>query len=36
MCGFVGAFDLTSGGKPLADGLRDELRAMVPAKEAQE
>ena len=29
MCGFVGAFDLSSGGKPLADGLRDELRAQV-------
>ncbi len=29
MCGFVGAFDLSSGGKPVADGLRDELRAQV-------
>ena len=29
MCGFVGAFDLSSGGKPIADGLRDELRAQV-------
>ena len=29
MCGFVGAFDLSSGGKPIADGLRDELRAQI-------
>ena len=29
MCGFVGAFDLASGGKPIADGLRDELRAQI-------
>ncbi|MBB5219988.1 asparagine synthase B [Treponema rectale] len=29
MCGFVGAFDLNSGGKPLAEGLRDELRVHV-------
>lgn len=29
MCGFVGAFDLSSGGKPIADGLRDELRSQV-------
>jgi len=29
MCGFVGAFDLSSGGKPIAEGLRDELRAQV-------
>ena len=29
MCGFVGCFDLNSGSKPLADGLRDELRSQV-------
>ncbi len=29
MCGFVGAFDLSSGGKPIADGLRDELRSQI-------
>ena len=29
MCGFVGAFDLNSGSAPIADGLRDELRAQV-------
>ncbi len=29
MCGFVGCFDLSSGDKPVADGLRDELRAQV-------
>ncbi len=29
MCGFVGAFDLTSGGKALEQGLKDELRAQV-------
>ena len=29
MCGFVGAFDLTSGGQPLAEGLKEELRAQV-------
>ena len=29
MCGFVGAFDLTSGGKPIAEGLKEELRAQV-------
>ena len=29
MCGFVGAFDLASGGKPIEDGLREELRAQV-------
>ncbi len=29
MCGFVGAFDLSSGGKPVADGLREELRSQV-------
>ena len=29
MCGFVGAFDLSSGGKPIAEGLRDELRSQV-------
>ena len=29
MCGFVGAFDLSSGGKPIDEGLREELRARV-------
>ncbi len=29
MCGFVGAFDLASGSKPIDDGLRDELRTQV-------
>ena len=29
MCGFVGAFDLNSGGMPLAEGLREELRVHV-------
>ena len=29
MCGFVGAFDLSSGSAPLADGLREELRSQV-------
>ena len=29
MCGFVGAFDLNSGSKPIADGLKEELRAQV-------
>ncbi|WP_059369475.1 asparagine synthase B [Treponema endosymbiont of Eucomonympha sp.] len=29
MCGFVGAFDLSSGGVPLADGLKEALRAQV-------
>ena len=29
MCGFVGAFDLKSGARPIDDGLRDELRKQV-------
>ena len=29
MCGFVGAFDLSSGGSPIAEGLKEELRAQV-------
>ena len=29
MCGFVGCFDLSSGSAPIADGLREELRAQV-------
>ena len=29
MCGFVGAFDLSSGSAPLADGLREELRSQI-------
>lgn len=29
MCGFVGAFDLSAGSKPIDDGLRDELRAQL-------
>ena len=29
MCGFVGCFDLSSGSAPIADGLKEELRAQV-------
>ncbi len=29
MCGFIGCFDLASGGKPIEEGLREELRAQV-------
>ncbi len=29
MCGFVGCFDLNSGGRPIDQGLREELRAQV-------
>ena len=29
MCGFVGAFDLSSGGAPIAEGLKEELRSQV-------
>lgn len=29
MCGFVGCFDLSAGSKPIADGLREELRSQV-------
>ncbi|MCR5252526.1 MAG: asparagine synthase B [Treponema sp.] len=29
MCGFVGAFDLSSGGQPIAEGLKEELRSQV-------
>ncbi len=29
MCGFVGAFDLNSGSKPIAEGLKEELRSQV-------
>ena len=29
MCGFVGAFDLSSGCQPIADGLKEELRSQV-------
>ena len=29
MCGFVGAFDLNSGSKPISEGLREELRSQV-------
>ena len=29
MCGFVGAFDLSSGSAPIAEGLKEELRAQV-------
>ena len=31
MCGFVGAFDLQSGSSPIAEGLKEELRAQVLA-----
>ena len=29
MCGFVGCFDLASGNKPIAEGLKEELRTQV-------
>jgi asparagine synthase (glutamine-hydrolysing) len=29
MCGFVGAFDLNSGSKPIDEGLKEELRSQV-------
>ena len=29
MCGFVGCFDLSSGSKPIDQGLKEELRAQV-------
>ena len=29
MCGFVGAFDLSAGSKPIDEGLGDELRAQL-------
>lgn len=29
MCGFVGAFDLKSGAKPIDEGLKEELRTQV-------
>ena len=29
MCGFVGAFDLNSGSRPIGEGLREELRSQV-------
>jgi len=29
MCGFVGCFDLNSGSEPIAEGLKEELRAQV-------
>ncbi|MBP5403237.1 MAG: asparagine synthase B [Treponema sp.] len=29
MCGFIGCFDLSSGGKPIEDGLKDELRSQI-------
>ena len=29
MCGFVGAFDLSTGSKPIDEGLKDELRAQL-------
>lgn len=29
MCGFVGAFDLNSGSKPIDEGLKEELRTQV-------
>ena len=29
MCGFVGAFDLNSGSKPIDEGLKEELRGQV-------
>ena len=29
LCGFVGAFDLNSGSKPIDEGLKEELRAQV-------
>lgn len=29
MCGFVGAFDLTTGSKPIDEGLKEQLRAQL-------
>ena len=29
MCGFVGAFDLASGSKPIEEGLKEQLRSQV-------
>ena len=29
MCGFVGCFDISSGSQPIAEGLKEELRAQV-------
>ena len=29
MCGFVGLFDLNAGSKPIAEGLKEELRSQV-------
>ena len=29
MCGFVGAFDLSSGSQPIDEGLKEQLRAEV-------
>ncbi len=29
MCGFVGAFDLSSGGQPIGEGLKEDLRNQV-------
>ena len=29
MCGFVGCFDLNSGSQPIAEGLKEELRAQI-------
>ena len=29
MCGFVGAFDLTSGSQPIDEGLKEQLRSQV-------
>lgn len=29
MCGFVGAFDLQSGSKPISEGLKEELRNQI-------
>ena len=29
MCGFVGAFDLSSGSQPIDEGLKEQLRAQV-------
>ena len=29
MCGFVGVFDLSSGSKPVEEGLKEQLRSQV-------
>ena len=35
MCGFVGAFDLNSGSKPIGQGLKDELNSQIRSQVLQ-